>query len=400
MGIARKYDGYKAYQYLVPGEDYRVFELSPKDRVPEYLVPLTPEQEKRVLDLAREKIVISMHEHPIYNPVNLEEYRDQRHAGRQHCAYEALAESYLDCVFDNMMNGSCVITSHNGWKWTDVIHDLGMRLCDLAHQDLLVHCRRVDDIYRAKAEGKIAWVASIEGAMPIENELDRIDILYGLGVRLLGLTYSESNAIGTGLKEEIDGGLTVFGREVVKRMNKVGMLVETAHCSPLTVIQAAELSSVPICMSHTGARALWNSKRLTTDEAMKAVAAGGGVIGIEAAPHTTITRNHRVHDLDAIMEHFEYVANLIGIDHVCFGPDTNFGDHAGLHRVFAKFLSTGYTRNTQEDFPRVDYVKGMENPREASKNMLRWLVKHGYSDDDIGKVVGGNILRVLSAVWK
>ena len=400
MGIKTAYTGYKAYEYLVPGQDYQEFALSPKDRVPEYLYPLSPEQEKKALAIAKEKICISMHEHPVYNPLDLNEYRTLRHAGRQSCAYDALAESYLDCIFDNMMNGSCVITSHNGWKFTDVVHDLGMRLCDIAHQDFVIHCKRVDDIYRAHKEGKLAWVACIEGAMPIENELDRIDILYGLGVRLMGLTYSESNALGSGLKEERDAGLTAFGREAVKRMNKVGMLIDVSHSSTLTAIDAAELSSVPICMSHTGAKTLWKSRRLAADEALKAIAAKGGVLGIEAAPHTTITYNHRTHDLDSIMEHFEYMVNLVGIDHVCFGPDTNFGDHAGLHRIFAKFLSTGQTKNLEDDYPRVDYVKGMENPREASKNVVRWLVAHGYSEEDIRKVLGGNILRVCSQVWK
>jgi len=400
MGIKTAYTGYKAYDYLIPGQDYQAFALSPKDRVPEYLYPLTPEQEKQVIAIAKEKICISMHDHPIYNPLDLNEYRTLRHAGRQSCAYDALAESYLDCIFDNMMNGSCVITSHNGWKFTDIVHDLGMRLCDIAHQDFVIHCKRVDDIYRAHREGKLAWVACIEGAMPIENELDRIDILYGLGVRLMGLTYSESNALGSGLKEDRDAGLTAFGREAVKRMNKVGMLIDVSHSSTLTAIDAAELSSVPICMSHTGAKALWKSRRLASDEALKAIAAKGGVIGIEAAPHTTITYNHRTHDLDSIMEHFEYMVNLVGIDHVCFGPDTNFGDHAGLHRIFAKFLSTDQTKNLEDDYPRVEYVKGMENPREASKNAIRWLVAHGYSEEDIGKVLGGNILRVCSQVWK
>jgi membrane dipeptidase len=399
MGLDKAYKGYKAYDYLTPGDDYVEFALTSKDRIPEYLVPLTAEQEQRSLRLAREKMIISMHDHPVYNPVDLREYLAQRHRGRSFCAYEGLAESYLDCTFDNLMNGSCCITSHCGWKWTDIVHDLGMRLCDVAHQDFVVHVRTVDDIVRARAERKLGWVACIEGAMPIENEIDRIDILYGLGVRLLGLTYSESNALGSGLKEARDSGLTAFGRRAVQRMNKVGMLVDVSHGSTLTAIDAAELSSVPICMSHTGARTLWNSKRLATDDAIRAVAAGGGVVGIEAAPHTTITYNRRTHDIDSVMEHFEYVVNLIGIDHVCFGTDTNWGDHVGLHKLFTKFLSTSETRNTDE-FPRVDYVKGVENPRESSKNLLRWLVGHGYKDEDIEKVMGGNVLRVLRAVWK
>ncbi|MBI3375701.1 MAG: membrane dipeptidase [Betaproteobacteria bacterium] len=399
MGLNKAYKGYKAYDYLTPGEDYMEFALTSKDRIPEYLVPLSADEEQRSLRLAAEKMIISMHEHPVYNPLELNQYGMQRHRGRSFCAYEGLAESYLDCTFDNLMNGSCWITSHNGWKWTDVVHDLGMRLCDVAHQDFLVHVRTADEILRAREQKKIAWVACIEGAMPIENELDRIDILYGLGVRLLGLTYSESSALGSGLKEARDAGLTAFGRKAVQRMNKVGMLIDVSHGSTLTAIDAAELSSVPICLSHTGARSLWNSKRLATDDAIKAVAAGGGVVGIEAAPHTTITYNRRTHDIDSVMEHFEYVANLIGIDHVCFGTDTNWGDHVGLHGLFAKALSTAETRNTEE-FPRVTHVKGVENPRESSKNLLRWMVAHGYSDEDIEKVMGGNVLRVLRAVWK
>jgi len=97
-------------------------------------------------------------------------------------------------------------------------------LCDIAHQDFVIHCKTVDDIYRAHREGKVAWVAVMEGAMMIENELDRIDLLYGFGLRSLGITYSESNALGSGLKEDRDGGLTKFGKRAVERMNKLGWI--------------------------------------------------------------------------------------------------------------------------------------------------------------------------------
>ena len=105
-----------------------------------------------------------------------------------------------------------------------------MRLCDLAHQDFLVQCKTVDDIFAAKDAGKIAWVPCIEGAQPIENEVDRIDILYGLGVRQLGVTYSESNALGSGLKEDCDGGLTKFGKACVERMRPLLLCI----CAPVS----------------------------------------------------------------------------------------------------------------------------------------------------------------------
>ncbi|HHV46765.1 MAG TPA: diguanylate cyclase, partial [Tissierellia bacterium] len=231
MGLHKQYKGYKAYQYLEAGVDYRAFELCDGDKIfPEYLIELNEDQEKLVEKLAAEIICISLHEHPVLFPKNLErDIFEFNREGRQPCAYEALSRSYWDCIFDNLMDGTCTIYSKSGWKWGEVLHDLGMRLCDLAHQDFIIRCEKVDDIYRAHREGRIALVPVIEGAAPIENELDRIEILYGFGVRMMGITYSESNALGSGIREDRDGGLTHFGRQVVRRMNNVGMAIDCSH---------------------------------------------------------------------------------------------------------------------------------------------------------------------------
>jgi membrane dipeptidase len=139
---------------------------------------------------------------------------------------------------------------------------------------------------------------------------------------------------------------------------------------------------------------------------LEACAAKGGVIGIEAAPHTTLTARHPRHSIESYMEHFEYIRRLVGIDHVSFGPDTLYGDHVGLHDVYASNLSITSAQARGADaeskrpkFDKVEYVEGLENPTEASHNIVRWLVKHGYSDDDIAKVIGGNASRVLRLVW-
>ena len=399
MGIKTAYKGYTAYDYLTPGEDYPAFKLAKWDWAGRYLLPLDPAQEKRVERLARDNIFIALHEHPNFTPDNIDELAALDLAGRESCAYEALSLSYIDCVFDNMMDGTCHIVSQNGWKWEDILVDLGQRLCDLHHQDFLFQCTCVEDIIRAHREGKIAWVPVLEGAAPIENELDRIDVLYGLGVRMMGVTYSESNPLGSGIKEDTDGGLTKFGRQAVRRMNRVGMLIDCSHSGPKTTLDTIEYSEKPIILSHVGARRLWDSKRLCGDDVLKACAGRGGVVAIEAAPHTTMTQTHLTHDLEAYMEHFEYCANLIGIDHVSFGTDGLYGDHVGLHHLFAKSLATGETHNQRQAYQEVPYVKGLENPTEASWNILRWLVKHGYSDEDIQKVIGLNALRVLRQVW-
>ena len=402
MGLCKNYDGYKAFGYLSPGEDYRPFEMVDGNGLWEgakpFYFPLNEEQEKRVKKLAEENIVISLHDHPCLFPKNMADVFEYNREGREYCAYEALSQSYLDAVFDNMMDGTCTITSKGGWKWSDIIHDIGIRLCDLAHQRFLTKAERVEDILRAHREGKIAWVGAIEGAAPIENELDRIDILYGLGIRLLGITYSEANQLGSGIKEKNDTGLTVFGEQAVERMNKVGMAIDCSHVGVKTTLDTIRVSKKPIFITHCGARKLWDINRLALDEVIKACADKGGVIGIEAAPHTTITvNNNREHCVESVMEHFEYVKGLVGIDHVTFGPDTLYGDHVGLHNAFVQHLSIKQTSGG--DHPKVPYVRGFENPTEASRNVIRYLVMKDYSDEDIAKVAGGNTLRVLKEVW-
>jgi membrane dipeptidase len=266
MTLKKAYKGYEAYQYLDKGADYREFELPDATGwVPGYLVPLTEAQEKRVLEVADKSINISLHDHPVFFPKKMSEVFEYNREGRQIAAYEALSRSYLDVVFDNFMDGTCTIGSKNGWKWNDVLHDLGMRLCDLAHQDFIIRAEKVEDLYKAHREGKIALVPTIEGAAMIENEVDRVEILYGFGVRLMGITYSEANSLGSGLKEKNDGGLTALGYKVVERMNKVGMAIDCSHVGDRTTLDVINASKHPIFISHCGSRDLWNSRRLKPD---------------------------------------------------------------------------------------------------------------------------------------
>lgn len=408
MGIPKKYSGYRSFDYLEKGIDFKEYKLNEGiNAFEKYLIPLTSEQEKRVEQLAEKYIMISLHEHPHLFPANIKEILEYEKEVRIFTAYEALANSYWDAVFDNFMDGTAMITSKHGWKWNDIIYDLGMRLCDLAHQDFLIKCEKADDIYRAHEEGKIALIAAQEGAAMIENELDRIEILYGFGVRVMGITYSESNCLGTGLKEPRDGGLTSLGYQAVERLNKVGMTIDCSHSSDQTTLDVIRASQKPIFLTHTGARSLWNIKRLAPDRVLKACADKGGVIGIEAAPHTTLTHKNPHHNIESFMEHFEHIKNLVGIEHLAFGPDTLYGDHVGLHHVFAEALSIDQSHQGEDEnqdkapqFEEVEYVKGIENPTEGSHNILRWLVQNDYSDEDIALVMGKNILRVLKEVWQ
>lgn len=394
MEPKKRFDGYRSFSYLVSGEDYVEYELAPQvARVEPFVVPLRAEDEQRAERLLRGSTCISLHEHGGIAPLDWDENDAYIRQGREWYGYEGIAASGLDGVFENFLDGVATITSAGGWKWTDVIHDLGMHLADLAHQSVLFLGTTVDDIERAHETGRIALIACVEGAAPIENELDRLDILYGLGVRMIGVTYSESNQLGGGIRGPGDGGLTAFGRQAVTRMNRLGLAIDLSHTGDLTAMQTCELSTAPVFLSHSGARALFPEMKLKEDDLLKALAATGGVIGIEAAPNTT-TLPGQAHSIETVMAHAEHCIDVMGIDHVAFGPDTLFGDHVELHRRYGANLGT----DDDPEHVEIDHVAGLENPSEFP-NVIRWLVAHGYGDEQIGKLAGGNVIRALRDVW-
>jgi membrane dipeptidase len=400
LNRAERYTGYTSYSYLEAGADYREFKLSPElGRMAAYTgIELSAAQQDRVRRLLTDSVVISLHDHPTVFPEDMTETIDYNRTGRQHTGYEGLARSGMTAVFDNFMDGTCCVTSQMGWKWSDVITDIGTRLSDLAHQEYVTLARRVADIEDAHDSGRITLVAATEAATMIENEVDRLDILYGFGVRQMGIAYSEANTLGSGLKEKRDGGLTYFGERAVRRMNRLGIAIDVSHSGDQTSLDVIEHSTKPVFITHAGARSVWPTNRMKPDEVIRACAERGGVIGIEAAPHTTLSPAHPRHSLESVMDHFTYCVDLVGIDHVGFGPDTLFGDHVGLHDTFAQHLSIAQAHG-HVDHPRVEYVDGLENPAECFWNIIAWLVTHDYSDDEITKVLGGNILRVLEEVW-
>src|SRR5258708_10503655 len=313
------YKGYEGFNVLEVGVDYRSVGLAGEmDRVRCRPVEVSKDQEERVQRLLTEHFAISLHDHCFIVPKDFGDLADYRRQGRDWTGYAGMARSGLDAVFDCLMDGTATITSKAGWKWDDIIYELGMRLSDIAHQDFIIRGESVADIKRAKANGQIAFIASLEAATPIENEVDRLDILYGLGIRSSGIAYSEANTLGSGLREVPDGGLTEFGRQAVRRMNKLGIAIDISHSGDQTSLDTIEASEKPIFITHAGARALWNTKRMKPDDVIKTCAAKGGIIPIEAAPHSTLHKRHPKHNIDGFMEHFEYCVQLVGIEHVAF----------------------------------------------------------------------------------
>jgi len=390
---------YAAYSYLSPGEDFKVFELAPEfGRVPAYEASLSAHDKARSRALLESSVVISLHDHPFRYPARMEQTPEYYRTGRAHTAYAGLAASGMTAVFDNMMDGTACVSGNAPWRWADIVTDLGMRQADIAHQDQVLVVRTVADIELAHRSGRVGIVFGLEAATPIENEIDRLDVLFGLGLRQIGIAYSDANSLGSGLNEPTDGGLTMFGHRCVARMNKLGLAIDVSHSSDRTGLDVCAQSTQPVFVTHAGARAIWDTPRMKPDDVLEAVAATGGVVGIEAAPHTTVSHDHPRHTIESVMDHFLYCVDLVGVDHVAFGPDTLYGDHVGLHRVFAHLLSLPAPRGAPS-FPRVEYVDGLENPTENFENICGWLVQRGFSDDEVRAVLGGNIMRALAEIW-
>ena len=390
-------DSYSAYSYLPDGQLPR-FELAPEfGRVQPYSAALTADQEHRANALLRDGLVISLHDHPVRFPLLMEQTPEYNRTGRQHAAYAGLAASGMTVVFDNMMDGTACVTGNAPWRWEDIITDLGMRQADLAHATGFMVIRTVADIDEAHRSGRVGLVFGLEAATCIENEIDRLDVLYGLGLRQIGIAYSDANALGSGLSEVTDGGLTGLGRRAVARMNQLGLAIDVSHSSDRTALDVCEHSDKPVLITHAGARAIWGTARMKPDDVLRAVAQTGGVIGMSAAPHTTLSAAHPRHTIESVMDHFRYCVDLVGIEHVAFGPDTLYGDHVALHRIFAHLLSLAASRGP--DFEPVEYVDGLENPTENFANICGWLVQQGLDDDAIRAVIGGNVYRALQAIW-
>src|SRR6266702_4464721 len=180
--------------------------------------------------------------------------------------------------------GTACVTGNAPWRWNDVITDLGMRQADLAHQGAVMVVRTVADIDEAYRSGRGGLVFGLEAATPIENEIDRLDVLYGLGIRQIGIAYSDANGLGSGLSEVTDGGLTAFGRRAVTRMNRLGLAIDLSHSSDRTALDVCRHSDKPVFLTHAGARAVWNTSRMKPDHVLRAVAGTGGVVGMSAAP--------------------------------------------------------------------------------------------------------------------
>ena len=246
------------------------------------------------------------------------------------------------------------------------------------HPKWFLRINECTDLARAKEEKMIGIVLGMQNANHLRN-LDDVDAFYKTGQRLTQLTYNSQNRLGAGCKVATDAGLTEFGHAVLARMNTVGMAVDVSHCGERTTLDAIAASKKPVLITHSNCKALAPGvARCKTDEAIVAAARKGGVIGLTGVRHFVRAKDPVT--LDNALDHFDHVVKITGIEHVGLGSDT---DLDGRDRTGTR--------------PQYD-IAGLNHTNRVYE-LTEGLIRRGYTDEQIGMILGGNFRRALREIW-
>jgi membrane dipeptidase len=290
-------------------------------------------------------------------------------------------EAFRDADFERLRNAGVTILHPavgfvEGDVYTSSVRDLTRWNFFLAgHSQQFLRIDRPSDIALAKASGKIGIVLGLQNSQHFRT-LEDVDAFYSMGQRISQLTYF-NNRLGGGSTDP-KCGLSPFGAAIVERMNSLGMAVDVSHCSDRTTLDAMDASRKPVLVTHSNCRALVPSNtRCKTDEAIRKLAAGGGVIGVTMV--RPFVRSSGAATIEDVLNHMDHVVSIAGIDHVGLGTDVDLdGREGGVPRT--------------SDLDGVRYT-------EKIFALTQGLLRRKYSRTDIQLILGGNFSRALNAVW-
>ncbi len=262
-----------------------------------------------------------------------------------------------------------------------------------AHPALYRKATSVADIDKARAAGQIAVFYLFQNSTQFGHDLERVDEFYDMGVRSAQLTYNHQNWAGAGCKELGANGLTVFGRELVERMNAKGMLIDLSHANMKTMADAIEASARPVVVSHTACRALFDNVRNTTDANLKALADKGGVVGLcQMRPFMTHARKGA---LAVYFQHIAHAVKVAGAEHVAIGSDRDHRVIEMTPEYMAELKREEGANFNPDEWPL--FIDELNGPRRME---VVWdgVRKLGLKSGDAEKIMGGNLRRLYAEV--
>lgn len=255
--------------------------------------------------------------------------------------------------------------------------------------DKIMLCTCYDDILKAKGEGKLAILLSFEGVDPLTNDLELLNIFYKLGVRLVGFTWSRRNFAADGChfapKEEgVKGGLTEFGVRLIKMAEKLNMIIDVSHINDEGFWDVMKIAKTPVIASHSNCRSITDSMRNLDDDQIIALAQTGGIMGMNGRSSFISCEQGRG-DADHLVQHVDHIVKLAGVEHVGLGLD------------ICDFLSEINIKPANRNVPgSYDVIPNHKDIKKFTAS----LIKHGYSDEEIGLILGGNFLNLYKNILK
>lgn len=261
--------------------------------------------------------------------------------------------------------------------------------------------RSVAQLRRAKEDGKMGIVFGFQDTTPIERDLDNVQTFHDFGVRVVQLTYNVRNLVGDGCLEPGNAGLSTFGHQVVERLDELGMLVDVSHCGQRTTAEGIRASSNPVAITHSGCNGVARHPRSKDDAELRAMADGGGVIGIYLMPFLTPGRAATTAD---VVAHIEHALNVCGEDHVGIGSDLSTtpidgsDEYWAAHREFVAGRIARGVAAPNED-PDILFNVPELNSHRRLEMIADALAARGHNDQVVAKVIGGNWVRLFEDVW-
>ena len=259
------------------------------------------------------------------------------------------------------------------WMVNSTIHEIKK------NEDLYNIIKKSGDFNKGIVSGKLNVLMGIEGLRAIKKNLDWLDTFYQLGFRHASLTWNEENDLGTGAKGDENRGITEIGKEAIRKMNELGMVVDVSHANEKTFWGIHETSTKPIIASHSNARSLCDHVRNLTDEQIKAIAETGGLVGA-AAYKGFVDLDKEKQTIERYVDHIDHMVSLVGVKHVGIGFD------------FCEYLHADRTGKDMNP-------KGLEDASYA-QNVIEELRKRKYSEEDIRKIAYENFMRVIEMTFE
>ncbi|OIN12308.1 dipeptidase [Oceanisphaera psychrotolerans] len=302
-------------------------------------------------------------------------------------------------IFEQLREGGVTMV-HATIVYHEQIRETLMRVAEWnrqfeLHGDLIMPIRSAADIRRAKAEGKVGVMFGAQNCSPIEDDIGMVEVMRDLNLMIMQLTYNNQSLLACGCYEAVDSGVTRFGRQVIKEMNRVGMVVDMSHSAERSTLEAIEISERPIVISHANPLSFHDAKRNKSDTVLKALAESGGLLGFSAYPF------HLKNGPDCTLEEYcDMIANtadLMGVDRLGIGTDLCQNQPLSVlewmrNGRWSKSMDYGEGSKSNADWPRP--LSWFRDSRDFP-NLTRGLLARGFSQEEVAKIMGLNWLNFL-----